>query len=242
LSSDVTVSDAGFATRSGLHRVAAHVLARRRFEVSGRFGLRASPGGLATPAFGTPTETIRIAGLSVVREVDGNSAYMAMPGATLRELAAFAGSDIEAPFSCGPDTPPVGDPDVALDLDPAVVGQLADWYSTAWRALDAVLVGLPPEAEPVTIQLWPEHFDAATSVGLLSGGRINLGFSPGDGYEPEPYVYIGPWGRERPGDPAFWNAPFGALLRAADVSSASDSTQACIDFLSAGMAQASLSP
>ena len=31
------------STRQGLHRVAAHILARRRFDVSGRFGLRASP-------------------------------------------------------------------------------------------------------------------------------------------------------------------------------------------------------
>ena len=34
--------------------MATHVLARRRHAVSGRFGLRATPGGIGTPAFGPP--------------------------------------------------------------------------------------------------------------------------------------------------------------------------------------------
>jgi hypothetical protein len=38
------------ATREALDRVAARVLARRRWEVSGRFGLRSVPGGISTPA------------------------------------------------------------------------------------------------------------------------------------------------------------------------------------------------
>ena len=38
-------------TRRALHRIAAHVLGRRRYQVAGRFGLRASPAGFATPAW-----------------------------------------------------------------------------------------------------------------------------------------------------------------------------------------------
>ncbi|TML41944.1 MAG: hypothetical protein E6G27_05890, partial [Actinobacteria bacterium] len=56
------------STRQGLHRVAAHILSRRRFDVSGRFGLRAGPGGIATPSFGDGPETIRVAGTTLVRE------------------------------------------------------------------------------------------------------------------------------------------------------------------------------
>jgi hypothetical protein len=231
----------GAATRSVMHRVAAHVLARRRYEVSGRFGLRASPGGFATPTFGEPAETVRVAGVSLVREVGGISACRPLQGSTLRQLAAFAGSDIDAPFSSGADAPAIGDPDEALDLAPEDARRLADWYTLGWLALDAVLATMPPDAEPATIQLWPEHFDAGTNVGLPVASRVNLGFSPGDGYEPEPYVYVGPWGPERPGDPAFWNAPFGAVLRAGDLDPTADPaarTQACIDFLHAGIAQA----
>jgi hypothetical protein len=32
-----------------------------------------------------------------------------------------------------------------------------------------------------------------------------------------PYLYVGPWTEDRPGDAAYWNAPFGAVLRATDV-------------------------
>lgn len=45
--------------------------------------------------------------------------------------------------------------------------------------------------------------------------RVNLGGSPGDGSSDgssdEPYPYVGPWTPGRPGDPAFWNAPYGAM-------------------------------
>jgi hypothetical protein len=60
-------------------------------------------------------------------------------------------------------------------------------------------------------RLWPEHFDLAVEAGLGGGDRVNLGGSPGDGFSAEPYVYVGPWSSARPGDPAFWNAPFGAV-------------------------------
>ena len=229
----------GQASRRTLHLVAVHVLARRRYEVSGKFGLRASPGGFATPAFGTPTETIRVAGVSLVHELDGTTTHTPIRGATLRDLATFAGTDIDAPFSSGSDTPDMGDPDRALDLDPVDAERIAHWYSIGWRALDTVLASLPDAAAPATIQLWPEHFDAGTNAALPSGDRVNMGFSPGDGYEPEPYVYLGPWSDERRGDPAFWNAPFGAVLRAVDVITADDPAQACIDFLRVGLANAS---
>lgn len=34
--------------------------------------------------------------------------------------------------------------------------------------------------------------------------------APGDSYHPEPYLYVAPWEAERPGDVAYWNAPFGS--------------------------------
>ena len=40
---------------------------------------------------------------------------------------------------------------------------------------------------------------------------MNLGGSPGDGSRDEPYLYVGPWTADRPGEPAFWNAPYGAM-------------------------------
>ena len=71
-------------------------------------------------------------------------------------------------------------------------------------------------------QLWPEHFDLAVDVGTQRG-RANLGVSPGDAACPVPYAYVGPWDEGRPGDPAFWNASFGAVAtREAGFDSAED--------------------
>jgi len=226
-------------TRRSLHRVAAHVLGRRRFEVSGHFGLRASPGGVATPAFGEEPEAIRLSGVWLVRELGGLSAVTTVSGATLRDLVGFAGADVDAPFSAGEATPPLGDVDAPIELDASATGAIAQWFGLGWRVLDEVLASLPASAEPATTQLWPEHFDAATHVGLSSGTRVNLGFSAGDDFEPEPYLYVGPWTPERPGDPEYWNAPFGALMRSSDIGAGADAGRRCVDFLLAGLANAS---
>src|SRR6476620_9632802 len=104
-------------TRTELHRVAAHVLARRRFVVTERFGLRVTPGGFGTPLFGDD-EVVRIGGGALLREqrVDDRAvtATHALDGATLGELATFAGVDLDPGFSVGTDTPDLGDPDAAL--------------------------------------------------------------------------------------------------------------------------------
>jgi len=223
------------ATRVALHTVAAHILGRRRFVVSGRFGLRASPGGIATPAFGGDIETLRLSGISLVREVGATSTCMALNGSTLRSLGGFVDVNLDEPFSCGADTPVLGDLDTPLDLAPTTVTAIADWFALAWRVLDDVLTSLPKTAEFATIQLWPEHFDAATTVTLPSAGPVNLGFSPGDGFEAEPYLYVGPWGAGRPGDPGFWNVPFGAMRRRSAVRNAPDPVEFCRRFLAEGL-------
>lgn len=226
------------STRSELHRVATHILARRRFAVGGRFGLRASPGGLATPVFGTEPETLRIAGDQLIREVGSASTSTPLVGSSLRDLARLVGVDLQTPFDCGPDAPPPGDIDqpIALDLD--AVSVMADWYDLGWRVLDTVIASLPAEAMPATIQLWPEHFDAGTTVRVSSGATVNLGCSPGDGFEVGPYVYVGP--QKLPPLPSsdFWNAPFGAVLRRSDLSRQTGPAEQCIEFLQAGIALA----
>ena len=238
----MTDTDSGSpgATRTTLHRLATHVMARRRFEVSGRFGLRASPGGFATPAFGSGPDVIRLAGATLVYETGDTSSWVAVDGSSLRSLAELVGADIDAAFSCGDDTPSPGDPDAALRLDPTEALQLAEWYALGWRVVDRVVSSAHPRHGAATLQIWPEHFDAATTLGLPGGDSVNLGFSPGDGHEPEPYVYVGPWSPSRPGDAAYWNAPFGAVLRRRDLDSGSDPVHACTSFLERGISLLSL--
>ena len=218
-------------TRDDLHRVAAHILARRRFDVSTHFGLRASPGGIATPAFGPEPEVLRIAGTSLVREVGSDASSTALDGATLATLAAFAGVDLQTEFSVGANTPQLGDPDEPLRLDHDELAAVVAWFDLGWRVLDTFTAQLGDGWGRTTTQLWPEHFDVGTSVTRPDGPNVNLGYSAGDAFSPDPYVYVGPWGSERPGDPDYWNAPFGAAVPRADA----PDTVSGIAFLRAGI-------
>ena len=203
--------------------MAVHLLARRRHAVTGRFGLRATPGGFGTPAFGPDdaVEVLRVDGPLLVREVGADVRSYPLDGASLAGLAAAVGVDLDAALSVGHDTPPIGDVDAPLAVDADEAAALGAWFDLGWRALDRALAtaGGGP-----TVQLWPEHFDAGTSVAVGPGpdDRANLGASAGDGFHEAPYLYVGPWGAARPGDPAFWNAPFGAVLAADDVASVDD--------------------
>jgi hypothetical protein len=215
-------------TRGDLHRIAAHVLGRRRFAVSGHFGLRASPRGVATPAFGPEPEVVRLAGPHLLREVGSVCRSVPLDGATLAELAAFVEADLSSDYSAGPGARPLGSPDEPLHLDEADLDVLYGWFDLGWRVLDTVTT---PDRGWSTTQLWPEHFDVGTGLDLGSGAGVNLGFSPGDAFSDEPYVYVGPWGPERPGDAAYWNAPFGAF----QPRSAGTDVRACTGFIAEGL-------
>lgn len=227
-------------TRDALHRVAAHVLARGRFAVTGRFGLRVTPGGFGTPLFGPPDaeDSLRISGTTLVREVRGadgpRSWVVPLAGATLAEVASAVGVALDPDFSVGTDTPALGDPSAPLSVDPASAAVMADFLAVGAAALDRVLATLGPGAAPVVAQLWPEHFDLGVDVGV-GGVRANVGASVGDHYHATPYAYVGPWGPERPGDPAFWNVGFGALLGYPDVAAAPDPVGAVHDFVLRGL-------
>lgn len=219
-------------TRDVLHRVGTHVVARARHAATGRFGLRATPGGFGTPAFGDAVEVVRVAGAGLVRERDGHASTMPINGATLADLAAFVGVNLSAPFDAGHDTPPMGDPHERLSVDAAEAAVLADWWDLGWRVVDTAIAS---SSDAMVIQLWPEHFDAGTSVAVADGDRCNLGASPGDSFSDEPYLYVSPWSSTRPGDAAYWNAPFGAVCLRSDVLAAGDPFRAGVEFLRRGL-------
>jgi len=148
-------------TRDALQRVATHVLARARFAATGRFGLRATPGGFGTPAFGEETEVLRVSGGLLVRERDGRAAVMPLDGATLAELAAFAGADSASIRNAGKDTPPIGDVKAPLAVDVDTAALLADWWQLGWRAMDAAIAGA---ADPIS---------TTETYGAPMGGEIS---------------------------------------------------------------------
>jgi hypothetical protein len=86
------------ATRHDLQRVAVHVLARRRFEMASRFGLRAAPGGIATPPFGDIGEVIRVSGTLLIREAGPMTSSVTMSGSTLRELWRNSSAGLTPPL------------------------------------------------------------------------------------------------------------------------------------------------
>lgn len=221
--------------REALHRVAAHVLGRARYTATGRFGLRATADGIGTPAFGD-AEVLRLTATALLHERAGRTRVTPLAGATLRGLGDAAGVDLAGDFSVGDDTPPVGDPHAVLPLDPGSVGAFMEWWRIGATALDTVLVGPPAAADPSVVQLWPEHFDLACDVawGPAEGERVNLGASPGDAGIAEPYLYVGPWTPDRPGDDAYWDAPFGATLRRSQL--AAEPEREAVAFLRRGFA------
>ena len=224
------------ATRAELHRVATHVIAKRRFDVTGRFGLRSTPGGFGTPLFGDD-EVVRVAAASLLRErrIGDHNATATHPlaGATMRELAVFVDVELDPGFSAGKDTPDLGDPDVPLRIDAASVEMMGDWYAGGARAVDHAVVAagaMGAMGDAAVAQIWPEHFDLGTDL-AVGDGRTNLGASPGDGFSAEPYLYVGPWTDARPGDPTYWNAPFGAVARWSEIRDA----DAAIAFFARGL-------
>lgn len=241
------------STRDALQRVAVHVLARRRHDRTGRFGLRPSPGGFATPAFvggegegeGDDLEVVRTCGRHLIVESGADTRTAEL--STLAEAAALAGveltGDIAEAFSVGSDTPPVGDPDKPLDIDETAAQVIGQWFAFGSSVVDETLATTPWVTASSTRQIWPEHFDLGCAVTLTGAGtgegdvHANVGASPGDGFDPLPYIYVGPWTEDRPGNAAYWNAPFGAVLRAEGVvgRSPSEAHAAAVAFLRRGL-------
>jgi hypothetical protein len=216
------------ATRSALHQVAVHVLGRRRYAVAGRFGLRPTPGGFGTPAFGEGPQVVRTSGQHLVVEHGADAVTVELR--SLAQAAEVAGADLSTDFSVGDDTPAMVDPDEPLAIDPVAARLLARWYAWGSLLLDEVVASTPSATTATTWQLWPEHFDLGGTVSLVPDEadalsdydddntmHVNLGASPGDDSEPMPYLYVGPWTDDRPGDPDYWNAPFGAVLRRSEL-------------------------
>lgn len=230
-------------TRDVLKRIANHVLARAEYSSIGRIGLRAAPGGFSTITFGPELERIRVSGGHLVREfgaaTPASTSTIAIDGSSLATLAAFAEVDLSGEFSAGHDTPPVGDVNEPITLHSPAALLLADWYTMGAQALDRLAAAAPSFAAPSLAQLWPEHFDLALDMAFDQDApadrRVNMGASPGDGFHSAPYLYVGPWTADRPGDEAFWNAPFGSVLGHDAIAASPEPVDAAFEFFRTGL-------
>lgn len=217
------------STVDELRRIATHILARARFQATGRFSLRVTPGGFGTPEFGPNLKRVRVAGTTLVVESDAegeaSTRTKAIEGTTLVLLAHVAGVGVGAPLDVGHDTPILGQLSKAIRLDQPTVDVVHRWFATVAGLLDQIAVVRQTTGQPSLARLWPEHFDLAFDIQARPGLRVNLGGSPGDAFLGEPYLYIGPWTDARPGGGTFWNAPFGAARPASSFATRDDALE-----------------
>lgn len=214
-------------TREALRRLAVYVLSPARKAVTGRIGLQPTAGGFGTPPFGDDEEQLRIAGGELFRHKAAGVDSIAIT--SLSAAAAFAGVALSDDPGVGHDIPDLGDPDAAMAVSPDAALALGEFYRFSESLLEAFRTELRGSGQECSaIQLWPEHFDLGCNV-----EGVNFGCSPGDGYSPEPYVYVGPWNSEGlEGD--FWNAPFGATLSYKELLDTEDQHGRALAFLRRG--------
>lgn len=126
-------------TRDALHRLAQEVISPARERVTGRIGLRATPGGFGTPQFGDG-ERVRVEGAELVRESAAGESREPIDGideAAARALGAwyaFGDSVLEQlrEEAGGDDTPSIVQLwpehfDIAIDMGSDASGSRANY-------------------------------------------------------------------------------------------------------------------
>lgn len=230
--------------RDTLRFLATHLLAQARHRHDGLFDLVPSAGGFATPPVGPHRERVRLVGGSLfIERVSGDhisrltatTEVVTVAANSLGELCARVGFTPDPDFWVGDDTPAARDPDQPIMLDGSATAALGEWYLLGQRAIDEVVASLP-DPDATVGRLWPEHFDFGIDLAAAPGRRCNLGAAAGDAFDAEPYLYVGPWGAERPGRADFWNAPFGATLSYGALDGADDPLRLAIEFFMTGIA------
>jgi hypothetical protein len=225
---DVTTTDT--STRLAWQMLGEHVLSAARHAATGKIGLRQTPGGVGTPPFpfAGGERRILVVGAELVLE-DGTDVRR-QPITTLAAAGDLVGITPGAPSD-------VYTPSTALDLsadlgamiDPDAAQRLAAFYELTQAALVTVCTR-HADLDPAEIQLWPEHFDLATTI-----AEVNLGGSPGDAAHERPYLYVGPWSPRRG---PFWNESFGASRSLVELPSA----DAVASFFEEGLRRAAEDP
>ncbi len=181
------------ATRDALHAVCEHVLAAALYAETRHIGLRVTPGGFATPAFG-PDDRVITLGADHLTVTD-RAGTRSGPYTTLRAAAQLVGVEPGAPANVYRPATALA-PEAPLTVDADAASAIIDWYV---RVSEALTMFAPDSRQT----LWPEHLDVA-----IRRDECNFGGLAGDAAITDPYVYVGP-----PSVPAadpFFTESFGA--------------------------------
>lgn len=220
-------------SRNHLHQLAFFALSPARYREVGRMGLTSTSRGFGTPPFAG--NVARVERDQLIWESGGNLATQTIT--TVRAGAAFCGGDYEPVWYEDFHDPlsPI-DPDTALEVDPDDSLLIGDWFRFGFDVLNGLGTRGNDADDVSEVQLWPEHFDAATEVGSQDAGqRASYGASPGDGGIPHPYLYVAPWSEVDKSD-GYWNAEHfgGSVLRYDELAAADDPEEAAAEFFWVG--------
>lgn len=221
-------------TRLALQSVAEHVACAARHAANGKIAMRYTLGGFGTPFFsaGGDTRQVRVElGRLVVQD---GAALRRHDLTTLAAAAEAAGVPLGAPVDVVSASTPC-DPSAVLDIDLPSAVLLGDWYALGASVLEQIRAESLAADPPSRVQLWPEHFDLGTDLGVEADGtRVTIGASPGDEANPQPYLYVLPWAEVSSG--GFWNAESfrGAILAYAELVAAPDHREAALAFFRTG--------
>ena len=179
---------AAFATtRDALHTLACYVVSPARKARTGRIGLRPTGEGFGTPPFDDGSRIV----------VHGNRLGVD-PGERDRHHDAACGGSVPRRRVDSRPWRRRGPSSVRTRCDARTWTSMRRSLSdsgTAWDSRSSTSFRSVSANAPRTMseaQLWPEHFDLAVDVELAGGRHVNVGFSPGDRFSDEPYVYVGP--------------------------------------------------
>jgi hypothetical protein len=193
----------GFAaTRDDLHQIAFFALSPARYKETGRMGLRHHPRGFGTPRF--EGKVARVEADLLVFESDAGVATQQIT--SVRSAAEFFGHGYDPEwYTDFRDPLQATDPDRRLEIDADSTDAIGALLGFGWAVLEDLRTHADPKDDVSEIQLWPEHFDAATELGDPDlGQRASYGISPGDHAHPEPYAYVAAWS-EIDRDNPYWN-------------------------------------
>jgi hypothetical protein len=219
------------------HSLAEHVLAPARHRATGRIGLRATSGGFGTPPYEVDgeTEELQVVGRTLLIHRAG--ATTTIPLTTVAEAASAVGIPPGAPDEVYTPTTAL-EPDEPLDIDEDTAHALGAWFDVTWVVLEELRASAPEQDAAAAVQLWPEHFDAATELGNKGRGtRGTFGASPGDEPHPMPYLYVTHWADLA--DDTYWNDTTfpGASLRYEALRRSDDPTATALAFYREGRAR-----
>jgi hypothetical protein len=219
-------------TRKSLHQLAFFALAPKRFDATGKLGLRYTYRGFGTPFFGRD-EQVRVEDGRLVVQV--RDEIRSTVPASVSDAARFVGVDYQETWFEGFHDPlrPV-DPDAPMAIESQAARAVGDWFGFSTHVLERAR-RTPGAVDVSRVQLWPEHFDPAFEMGNAdTGQRASYGASPGDDGIPEPYLYVAAWGEIDHTNP-LWNATSfnGAYLSYSDLLAADDQVSTALSFLTA---------